>query len=71
MKPSSYQEWRNCIELDCGIKLTPGFIQERIEALTNTADTGTQKFIQLYGLNHYNQVIAWFKQAAVSITQSA
>jgi hypothetical protein len=57
-----YQSWRKCIEIDCGIKLTPSFCRQRIKLLNNSLDSDTQKFIKLYGRVHRDNVITWFKK---------
>jgi hypothetical protein len=33
MIPTNYTEWRHCIEIDCGITLTPAFAEERMLAM--------------------------------------
>jgi hypothetical protein len=61
--PGTREEWRHCIEQWCRIELTPAFVQARIEALENPHDEQTQRFIECYGHQHHQQVLAWFKQA--------
>ncbi len=63
MIPDSYPAWRQCIEMDCGIPLTEGFIRERIAALQNLRDFRTEQFIRCYGQAHLDRVRAWFAQA--------
>ncbi len=31
--PHSYEQWRNCIEVRCKIRLTPTYIRERVTEL--------------------------------------
>lgn len=59
----NYDEWKHCITVECGLKLTINFIDERISALQNDNDYHTQQFTRLYGHHHREQVIAWFKLA--------
>lgn len=61
--PETYEEWQHCITVECGIELTPQFISQRISALQDQRDYHTQKFAKLYGQQHLQQVLAWFKQA--------
>lgn len=62
--PSTYQQWRECIELRCQIPLTPAFISERLEELQNVKHPKTKRFEELYGSEHLQRVTAWFQQAA-------
>jgi hypothetical protein len=68
MVPQDYTAWHYCITILCGIKLDQTFIIARIKALENKHDSVTQNFIQLYGIQHYEQVISWFYLAKQSIT---
>ncbi|MEM6481242.1 MAG: hypothetical protein AAF922_02105 [Pseudomonadota bacterium] len=61
--PQSYQEWEHCITVECGIPLTPDYVAERIEALQDTNDHHTQKFIEQYGEAHLTRTLAWFREA--------
>lgn len=61
--PQTFDEWKHCITVDCGLELTPDFISGRIAALQNPKDYSTQKFIQLYGEQHLQNVLGWFAQA--------
>jgi hypothetical protein len=61
-KINNYETWKTCIEIDCGIELTPAFCEQRIKALNDLNDSDTQKFIKLYGRAHTDNVIAWFKK---------
>lgn len=61
--PGNYKEWRHCITVECGLELTPAFIEERIASLQNPKDYKTKQFVQLYGPQYLQQVLAWFQQA--------
>ncbi|NTS78139.1 hypothetical protein HR060_14895 [Catenovulum sp. SM1970] len=61
--PTNYDEWRHCITVECGLKLTPEYIASRIEALNNNADHYTQQYVKSYGQAQLEQTLAWFKQA--------
>jgi dihydroorotase len=65
MIPESYEEWKNCVTVSCGINLTREFLQKRIAVFENRTNNETQKFISIYGEKHYLQILSWFKQAAV------
>lgn len=61
--PETYDQWRQCIEVDCGIPLSPAFIDERLKELATPSDFRTQQFLHLYGEAHRDRVIRWFRQA--------
>ncbi|MEM9059723.1 MAG: hypothetical protein AAGD13_04605 [Pseudomonadota bacterium] len=61
--PETYEEWENCITVKCGIPLTAKFVEDRIEALENTRDYGTRKFIDQWGEAHHARTLAWFREA--------
>ena len=62
MLPTTFDEWKNCIINDCRINLNKDFAQKRLAVYTNQNNPETQKFISLYGENHLNNIINWFKQ---------
>jgi len=67
--PRNYNEWRRCIEVDCGIPLTPEFVATRIEALTRSGSEEASRFARLYGSDHLQHVIGWFETArAVNVS---
>jgi len=61
--PQSYEEWRHCIIVKCGLELTPDYISERLSALNNNDDYQTKRFIVLYGEHYLQRVIEWFRRA--------
>ena len=62
MIPTTFEEWKNCIVNDCKIKLTKEFIQSRLNVYENRRNPETQKFLELYGESHLNNVIYWLKK---------
>jgi len=62
--PRDYAQWRRCIEVDCGLVLTPDFIRDRRKELADLAHFRTRQFIQCHGEPHRQRVLAWFAQAA-------
>ena len=69
--PKTYEEWKHCITIDCGIHLTQKFIKERIAALDDMKDFHTQKFIGSSGMAHHAQTLVWFRRASKELnTQS-
>ncbi|MEO0480496.1 MAG: hypothetical protein AAF196_13520 [Planctomycetota bacterium] len=62
--PSSYEGWRECIEVRCKTPLTPDYVQERLKELENQEHPKTQEFEKLYGTPYREQVTAWFRRAA-------
>jgi hypothetical protein len=61
--PQNYEEWHHCITVECGLALTPEFIDERIASMEDAKDFKTKQFVELYGPQHHQQVLAWFHQA--------
>ena len=62
--PKSYDEWKYCITVKCGIALTQDYIHQRLSALSKINDHSTVKFIEMWGLEHHQRTIEWFSQAA-------
>lgn len=60
MIPQSFEQWKDCIENKCKIKLTPSYIEGRINELSNESHPTTQIFIKLYGQEHKNNTLNWF-----------
>lgn len=69
--PRSYDEWRHCITILCGIPLTPTYVETRLTALADPADHGTQRFVQTWGPAHLEAVRAWFAQARSELAAGA
>ena len=65
--PHDYDTWHHCITVDCGLELTPDYIQERISSLQNKKDFRTQQFVRLYGQQHRLNVLAWFQRAQADL----
>jgi len=63
MKLDTYEDWKHCITVLCGIPLTPDYITERITALNDPKNYHTKKFIDTWGESHLQLVIGWFEQA--------
>lgn len=66
--PSSYADWRHCIEHDCRQPLTAGFITARLASLRDPADAHTRDFTRLYGEAQHRATVEWFEQAARELT---
>ena len=59
----TYEDWRRCITVDCGLKLTRDFIRARLSALRDPSLWETQRFVKIWGEPHRRRVVAWFEQA--------
>lgn len=64
MIATNFEEWRNCIVNDCKIKLTREFAKKRLNIYQNAKHPETKDFIRLYGKQHLNNIIYWFKKVA-------
>jgi hypothetical protein len=62
--PQTYDEWRHCIEVECGIPLTAEFLAVRIAILSAAEAEETRHFRKLYGDEHWQRVLSWFRRAA-------
>ena len=62
--PASYEKWKHCITVVCGIPLTLKYVQERIAALNDGKDYHTQQYIKVWGSERHSQTISWFQRAA-------
>ena len=67
--PRSYEQWRNCIEVRCKIRLTPTYIRERLAELLDAKHAKTREFARLYGAEHLERTITWFRRAADEMTE--
>ncbi|MEM9878316.1 MAG: hypothetical protein AAF862_03450 [Pseudomonadota bacterium] len=67
--PQTFEEWEHCITVKCGIPLTLEYVKGRLQALENTADYQTQKFIEYWGEAHYAQTVGWFREAERRFSQ--
>lgn len=59
----TYDDWKHCITVLCGIPLTPAYVEQRLTAFRDPADYSTQKFVATWGEDHLARVIGWFEQA--------
>ncbi|MBM3165591.1 MAG: hypothetical protein FJZ80_09055 [Bacteroidetes bacterium] len=64
MVPLTFEQWKHCIAIDCGIPLSKAFIQERLQVYQNKQNPETKKFTLLYGEQHLNNIIPWLQQIA-------
>ncbi|HAY82732.1 MAG TPA: hypothetical protein DCY79_23230 [Planctomycetaceae bacterium] len=62
--PASYKEWRHCIEVRGRIRLTPSYIRQRLSEIQDDEHVKTKEFVRLYGREHLQRIIAWFRRAA-------
>lgn len=62
--PSNYASWRYCIQVKCGVALTPEYLQARIAILGDPGHEESQRFTKLYGKPYHDQVLTWFQRAA-------
>lgn len=63
MKPTTFDDWKTCITVTCGIPLTPKYVEQRLVALKDEKDYNTQKLKNMWGDEHYTNVVNWFDRA--------
>jgi hypothetical protein len=64
MIPETYEQWRQCITIECGIPLTTLFVTQRLAIWRDLRSEETQRFRRLYGDVHWRAITHWFEQAA-------
>lgn len=65
--PQTFEEWRHCITVQCGIPLTPDYVAARIAALEDRDDFQTGKFIARWGAAHHARTLGWFREAQAGL----
>ena len=68
--PTGYASWRYCIEVKCGIALTPEYVEERIGVLADPGKEETKRFARTYGRAHLDKVLGWFRRAQAGLGRS-
>ncbi len=66
MIPQNYDQWKHCIEVECGIVLSIDYLTGRLTSLNKLQSEETIRFINLYGHLHHQNITGWFKQALQS-----
>lgn len=69
--PDSYLVWRHCIEVVCKQPISRAYVLERIVELESIDAFKTRQFVEFYGDEHRQKVIAWFKQAGYELEASS
>ena len=64
--PRTYDEWKYCITVKCGIALTQDYINERLRALSTMNDHATAKFVEMWGLSIRCQSVGLNRQRVSS-----
>jgi len=62
MLPKTFEEWVVCITQKCKINLTKGFAKSRLSIYLDANHLETQRFVQLYGMEHLQNIISWLKK---------
>ncbi|MEN0040454.1 MAG: hypothetical protein AAF764_03860 [Pseudomonadota bacterium] len=65
----TYEQWEHCITVECGLELTPDYVEQRIAALQDKSDFHTQKFVKTWGEKHRATVLARFQEAQQKLAQ--
>ena len=65
--PETYEQWRYCITVECGIPLTPEFVAQRLIIWRDVEAEETLRFRRCYGDAHWKSVVAWFELAEVEL----
>jgi hypothetical protein len=62
MIPNTFDQWKSCIINNCKINLTKDFARQRLAVYTDRNNTQTKEFLKLYGEQHLQNIMTWFKQ---------
>jgi hypothetical protein len=62
MIPENFENWKKCLEFNCKIPITKDFAAIRLQIYTDGTNRETKKFVELYGSNHLQNIIKWYKQ---------
>jgi hypothetical protein len=68
--PQTYPAWQHCITVECGIPLTPAFIQTRLKVYTDQNNEENRRFRKLYGDAHTQNILRWLQQAQTELDHS-
>ena len=62
--PSDYMSWRYCIEVKCGVAMTPEYVASRVTAFSDPKSQESKRFAKIHGDAWREQVLTWFQRAA-------
>lgn len=72
MRPiRTYDDWKHCTTDICKVPLTADYVAARLKELRDTQNFDTKKFVGSWGEQHRQQVVAWFEQAEIELSQGA
>lgn len=60
--PRTFEDWVSCIVNDCRINLTTTFAQQRLAVYEDPNHPETKQFAKLYGEQHLNNVVHWYRR---------
>lgn len=66
MIPQTLEQWNYCIVHKCKINLTREFANERLLVYQDRHHPETEKFAALYGTQHLQNIINWFRLIATA-----
>ncbi|MEM7812178.1 MAG: hypothetical protein AAF532_11920 [Planctomycetota bacterium] len=69
--PTTYEQWRHCIEGLGRIRLTPTYVRERLQELQDDSHANTKEFTKLYGTDHRRRTIDWFRRAGEELSATS
>lgn len=67
LMPETYAAWRQCVEVNCGIALTPAFVTARLGALADERDPHTRRFVAQWGEAHRRRLLGWLEAAKAAM----
>ncbi len=65
--PQSYEQWRHCITVECGISLTAEYVEQRLRVWRDEQAEETKRFRRLYGDDYWKFMTNCFERASAQL----
>lgn len=62
--PQNYEQWQHCITVECGIPLTPEYVEQRLRVWRDEKSQETGRFRRLYGDAYFSFMLSCFERAS-------
>ena len=65
--PQTYESWKKCITVACGIPLTKEYAEDIVKILSDDSSPETKRFLERYGTEWKERVLSYFSFALKSL----
>lgn len=62
MIPKTFEQWKYQLINHCKVDLTKDFAQKRLSIYEDPANPETREFVAVYGTDHLQNILKWFRQ---------